>query len=55
VSASGSNGFVTFARVVCSVCGDTADVLARWNLVQEVGQHGCITDVAACEFDRPYL
>lgn len=55
VSVSGSNAFVTFARVVSSVCGDTADVLAGRNLVQEIGQHGCITDVAACDFDRPYL
>ena len=55
VSVSGSNGFVAFTRVVRSVCRDTADVLARRNLVQEIGQHGCITDVAACDFDSPYL
>jgi hypothetical protein len=55
VSVSGSNGFVAFTRVVRSVCRDTADVLARRNLVQEIWQHGCITDVAACDFDSPYL
>lgn len=55
VSVSVSNGFVTFARVVRSVCGDTADVLAGWNLVQEIGQHRRITDVAACDFDRPFF
>ena len=47
MGVSGSNGFVTFARVVRSVCGDTANVLAGRNLVQQIGQHGRITDVAA--------
>ena len=55
VGVSGSNGFVAFARVVCSVCGDTTDVMVGRNLVQEIGQDGRITDVAACDFDRPYL
>ena len=34
VSVSGRDGFVAFARVVRSVCGDTADVLVVRNLVQ---------------------
>jgi hypothetical protein len=55
VSVYGSNFFVTFARVVRSVCGDTTDVLAGRNLVQEIGQHGRITDVAARDVDRLYL
>ena len=55
MSVSGSNGFVAFARVVRSVCRDTADVLAERDLVQEIGQHGSITDVAAGDFDRAHL
>ena len=50
---SGGNGFVAFARVVGSVCEDIADVLAWRDLVQKTGQHGCISDVAAGDFNRP--
>lgn len=55
MGVSGSNGIVAFARVVSPICGDTADVLAERDLVQEIGQHGSITDVATGDFDRPYL
>ncbi len=49
------NRFVAFARVICSACGDTADVLINRDLVQKFWQHGSIPDVAAGDLDGPYL
>ena len=49
------NRLMVFASVICSVCGDTADVLIGWDLVQKFWQHGCVTDVAASDFDGPYF
>ena len=53
MSISGGNRLVAFTGVIRPVGGDAADVLIWRNLVQEFGQHGSITDVAAGDLDRP--
>ena len=55
IGVSGGNRLVAFALVIRPVCGDAADVLIRRDLVQEFGQHGSITNVAAGDFDRPHF
>ena len=55
MGVSGGNRLVAFARVIRPVCGEAADVLIRRDLVQEFGQHGSITNVAAGDFDRPHF
>lgn len=53
MGVSGSNRLVAFAGVIRPICGNVADVLIERDLVQEFGQHGSITDVAAGDFDCP--
>jgi hypothetical protein len=49
------NRLVAFVRVICSICGDTANVLVSRDLVQKLWQHGSIPDVAADDLDGPYF
>jgi len=37
------------------VCGDTADLLIERDLVQELGRHGSIPNVASRDFNCPYF
>ena len=53
-SASG-NYVVASARVIGPIGGDRGDLLIGGNLFQQVGQHGCITDVACRDTDRADL
>ncbi len=46
---------MAFARVIRCVCGDAANVLIRWDLVQEFWQHESTTNVVAGDFDRPHF
>ncbi len=55
MGVSGSNRFVTFARIIRPVSGDTADDLIRSDLFQQFRQHGRATDVATSDLDRPNL
>lgn len=50
---SGCSRLGAFTCVIRPICGTAADVLIRWDLVQEFGQHGSITDVAAGDFGWP--
>ena len=53
MGVSGGNRLVAFTRVIRPICGYAADVLIGRNLVQEFGQHGSVSDVAAGGLDRP--
>ena len=55
MGVSCGNGLVAFARVVRPICGDAANILVGRDLVQEIGQHGSISDVTAGDLDRPNL
>ena len=49
------NRVVASARVVSPVSGDRSNVLIGRDLVQQLRQHRCITDVAGGNLDRPNL
>jgi len=49
------NGVMAFACVVGTVCRDAADLLFRRDLIEEVGQHWCITDMAPGDLDSADL
>lgn len=49
------NRVVAFARAVSAVGGDRSNVLIGRNLLQQLRQHGRITDVAGGDLDRPNL
>ena len=53
--AAVGNGVVAFAGIVGAVCGDTADLNLRRDLVQQVGQHRRISDVAPGDLDGSAL
>ncbi len=53
MGVSGGNRLMAFTRVIRTICGNTADVLIGWDLVQEFGRHGSLPDVAAGDFDGP--
>jgi hypothetical protein len=44
---------MTGAGVIGSICGDDAEGLVAGDLVQQVGQHGCVADPAAGDLYRP--
>lgn len=46
---SSGNHIVTSARVIGSVSSDHGNLLIRRDLVQKVGQHGGVADVACCD------
>ena len=48
---SWSNRIVTFARVLCPVCCDAAKFLIRWDLIEQVRQHGRVPDAATRDLD----
>ena len=52
---SSGNHIVTSARVIGSVSSDRSNLLIGRDLVQQVGQHGGVADVACCDADRAYL
>ena len=52
---SWSNRIVTFARVVCSVGCNAAEVLIGRDLAEQVGQHRGIANAATGDFDRTDL
>jgi hypothetical protein len=41
-----ANHVVASARVIGPISGDRGDLLIRWDLFQQVGQHRRIADVA---------
>ena len=45
------NGVMAFARVVGTIRSHAADLLVSWNLVEQIGQHRCISGVAARDLD----
>ena len=45
------NSVMAFACVVGTACRDAADLLFRRDLIEEVGQHRCITDMAPGDLD----
>ncbi len=47
MGSSGSNRLLAFAAVIRPICENVADVPIEGDLVQNFGQHGSITDVAA--------
>jgi hypothetical protein len=49
---SGGYPLMTFTRVICPVCGDTAKFLIGRDLVQKSGWHWRITDVANGDFNH---
>jgi hypothetical protein len=42
---------MAFARVVGTIRSHAADLLVSWNLVEQIGQHRCISGVAARDLD----
>ena len=55
VGASIRNSIVAIARVVGPVCGHAADILLRWDLPEQIGQHRRVADVVSGDLDRPEL
>lgn len=51
MSAARCNRIVTFAGVVSPVGSDRTDVLIGWDLIEQLGQQGDITDIAGCDLD----
>ena len=49
------NHVVASARVIGPISGDCGDLLIRWDLCQQLGQHRCITDVACGDADSADL
>ncbi len=49
------NHVVASARVIGPTSGDRGDLLIRWDLFQQVGQHRCIADFACGDADRADL
>lgn len=52
-STSGGDGVMAFAGVEGTVGGDAGDLLVGRDLVQQLGQHGRVTDVAGGELGGP--
>ncbi|GGB31794.1 hypothetical protein GCM10011324_46330 [Allosediminivita pacifica] len=46
-----SDDVVAFAGIIGTVCGDAADRLVRRDLVEQIGQHRRITNVAPGDLD----
>ena len=55
VGTTVSDRIMAFARIIGAVSGDAADLLACWDLAEQVGQDRCISDVAPGDFDRSNL
>ena len=51
MGASVGDGVVALARVVGTVRGDRADFHISGDLVEKLGQHGRVTDVAVGDLD----
>ena len=51
----GCNRIVAFAGVISPVSRDAAELLAWWNLVEQVWQYWGVTDATAGDFDRTDL
>ena len=49
------NRIMAFARVVGTIRCDTPEVMIRRDLIEQIRQHGCIADAAACDLDGAYL
>ena len=52
---AGGNRVMALARIVGSIGGDRADVLLVGDLVQQLRQHGRITDIAGRDLDGTHL
>jgi len=50
-----SDSLMAFACVISPISRNTADLLIRTYLPQQVRQHGCVTNVTASHFNCPYL
>ena len=50
-----SDGVVAFTGIIGTVCGDATDRLARRDLVEQIGRHRRITDVAPGDLDSANL
>ena len=51
----GCNRIVAFAGVISPVSRDAAELLAWWNLVEQVWQYWGVTNTTAGDFDRTDL
>jgi hypothetical protein len=51
----GCNRIVAFAGVISPVSRDAAELLAWWNLVEQVWQYWGVTNATAGDFDRTDL
>ena len=43
---------MAFAGIVCAVCRDRSDILIRWYLRQQFGEHRGISNARTCDLDR---
>ena len=50
-----SDSLMAFACVISPISRNTADLLIRSYLPQQIRQHGCVTNIAASHFNCPYL
>ena len=55
MGVSGGNRLVAFTGVIRPIRSNATDVLIGWNLVQKFGLHGCVTNVATGDLDRPHF
>ena len=55
MGVSVGNRLVAFTGVVRPIRSNATDVLIGCNLVQKFGEHGCVTNVATGDFDRPHF
>ena len=54
-STSGGDGIVALAGVKGAISGGAGDLLIRWDLVEQIGQHGRIAHVAGGELGCAYF
>ena len=55
IRPAASDGVVAFAGIIGTVCGDATDRLVCRDLVEQIGQHRRITDVAPGDLDSANL
>jgi hypothetical protein len=55
MSIAGCDRIMAFARVIGPIFGDATYLLIRRVLIEEIGQHGRVTNAAAGYFNCSYL
>jgi len=50
---AGGYRLMALAGVEGAISGDAGDILIGWDLVQKLGQHGCVADIAGGDLGSP--